>query len=146
MNLAALDLNLLVALDALVSEAHVGRAADKVGLSQPAMSHALARLRDLMRDPLLVRTGARMQLTPRAEALRAPLAQALDQVRGLFVTERFDPLTSRRRFVLMMPDLVTDLIMPALMARLAQAPDVRLDVTAWRAPATITETSRAASI
>ena len=54
MNLASLDLNLLVALDALVSEAHVGRAAARVGLSQPAMSHALARLRDLMGDALLV--------------------------------------------------------------------------------------------
>ena len=63
MNLASLDLNLLVALDALVSEAHVGRAAARVGLSQPAMSHALARLRDLMGDALLVRVGARMQLT-----------------------------------------------------------------------------------
>ena len=58
MNLASLDLNLLVALDALVSEAHVGRAAARVGLSQPAMSHALARLRDLMGDALLVRVGA----------------------------------------------------------------------------------------
>jgi DNA-binding transcriptional LysR family regulator len=103
------------------------------------MSHALARLRDLMRDPLLVRSGARMELTPRAQALRAPLAQALDQVRGLFVTENFDPATSRRRFVLMMPDLVTDLIMPGLMARVAQAPGVRLDVTSWHAPAAMTE-------
>jgi DNA-binding transcriptional ArsR family regulator len=59
MNLASLDLNLLVALDALVSEAHVGRAAARVGLSQPAMSHALARLRDLMGDALLVRSRAR---------------------------------------------------------------------------------------
>src|SRR5438477_12929760 len=91
MNLAALDLNLLVALDALVSEAHVGRAAMRVGLSQPATSHALRRLRELLGDPLLVRVGSRMQLTPRAQGLRAPLAQALDQVRGLFATESFDP-------------------------------------------------------
>src|SRR5215468_9770818 len=108
MNLAALDLNLLVALDALVSETHVGRAARKVGLSQPAMSHALARLRALMNDPLLVRSGTRMQLTPRAEMLRGPLAQALEQVRGLFVADRFDPATSERRFAVMMPDLVAD--------------------------------------
>ena len=82
MNLNSLDLNLLVALDALLGEANVSRAAMRIGLSQPAASHALQRLRDLIGDPLLVRTGARMELTPRAEALRAPLAQALDQVRS----------------------------------------------------------------
>src|SRR5437016_10379641 len=130
MNLASLDLNLLAALDALVCEAHVGRAATKVGLSQPAMSHALARLRALMADPLLVRIGARMELTPRAQALRAPLAQALDSVRAVFVRENFDPATSRRRFVLMMPDLVTDLVMPPLLERIGpEAPGVRLDGT-----------------
>jgi DNA-binding transcriptional LysR family regulator len=140
MNLAALDLNLLVALDALVSEAHVGRAAARVGLSQPAMSHALARLRDLMGDALLVRVGPRMQLTPRAQSLRAPLAQALDSVRGLFVAERFDPAASTRRFVLMMPDLVTDLLMPPLLARLGrEARGVRLDVTPFRGPAAMTD-------
>jgi DNA-binding transcriptional LysR family regulator len=104
------------------------------------MSHALSRLRDLMADPLLVRTGARMELTPRAQMLRAPLAQALEQVRGLFVAERFDPATAQRRFVLMMPDLVADLMMPPLMARLgAEAPGVRLDLVPFRGPATMTE-------
>jgi DNA-binding transcriptional LysR family regulator len=140
MNLASLDLNLLVALDALVGEAHVGRAASRVGLSQPAMSHALARLRDLMGDALLVRAGPRMELTPRAQALRVPLAQALDSVRGLFVADKFDPATSTRRFVLMMPDLVTDLMMPPLLRRLDhEAPGVRLDVTPFRAPAAMTD-------
>src|SRR5262245_39247451 len=94
MNLNALDLNLLVALDALLREASVSRAAMRIGLSQPATSHALQRLRELIRDPLLVRTGARMELTPRALALRAPLAQALDQVRGLFVPDAFDAARS----------------------------------------------------
>jgi len=56
--------------------------------SRPA-SHALQRLRDLLGDPLLVRNGARMELTPRAQALRGPLAQALDQVRGLFIPDDF---------------------------------------------------------
>ena len=140
MNLASLDLNLLVALDALVSEAHVGRAAVRVGLSQPAMSHALARLRDLMGDALLVRVGAGMQLTRRAQGLRAFLAQALDAVRSLFVAERFDPATSRRRFVPMTPDLVTDLLMPPLLVRLGrEAPAVRLDVTPFRAPPVMTD-------
>ena len=95
MNLNSLDLNLLVALDALLSEANVSRAAMRIGLSQPAASHALQRLRDLIGDPLLVRTGARMELTPRAQALRAPLAQALDQVRSLFIPDDFDAARKR---------------------------------------------------
>ena len=90
MNLSPLDLNLLVALDALLLEANVSRAAMRIGLSQPAASHALQRLRDVLGDPLLVRVGARMELTPRAQALRGPLAQALDQVRGLFIPDDFD--------------------------------------------------------
>lgn len=140
MNLASLDLNLLVALDALLSEASVGRAATRIGLSQPAASHALRRLREVIRDPLLVRVGARMQLTPRAQALRGPLAQVLDQTRALFVPARFDPTTSRRRFVLMMPDLVVDLLIPPLVEKVAQvAPAVRIDVTPWRGPAILTE-------
>jgi len=76
-NLASLDLNLLVALEALLEESSVGQTADKVSLSQPAMSHALKRLRVLLRDPLLVRAGARMQLTTRAETLRHPVQDAL---------------------------------------------------------------------
>jgi DNA-binding transcriptional LysR family regulator len=135
MNLAALDLNLLVALDALLAEASVGRAAQRIGLSQPATSHALRRLRETIGDPLLVRVGARMELTPRAQALRVPLREALERVRGLFVAEGFDPATSTRRFALMMPDHVVDLVMPALVDRVAaQAPGVRLDVTPWRGP------------
>lgn len=139
MNLAALDLNLLVALDALLREAHVGRAAMRVGLSQPAMSHALRRLRDLLHDPLMVRVGARMELTPRAESLRAPLAAALDQVRGLFVAEDFDPARSERRFHLMMPDVVVDILLAPLAERVgAQAPGVHLDAAPWRGPAVMT--------
>jgi DNA-binding transcriptional LysR family regulator len=136
MNLAALDLNLLVALDALLRKANVSRAAMRIGLSQPAASHALQRLRDLIGDPLLVRTGARMELTPRAQALRAPLAQALDQVRGLFIPDDFDATSSERQFRLMMPDLAVELLMPPLMAKItALAPNVRIDVVPWRGPA-----------
>lgn len=139
MNLASLDLNLLVALDALLLEANVGRAAMRIGLSQPAASHALRRLRDVLGDPLLVRAGARMELTPRAQALRAPLAQALDQVRGLFMPDDFDAARSERRFRLMMPDLAVELLMPPLMRKLdAAAPGVRIDVVPWRGPAIFT--------
>ncbi len=139
MNLSALDLNLLVALDALLLEASVSRAAMRIGLSQPATSHALQRLRDLIGDPLLVRVGARMELTPRAHALRAPLAQALDQVRGLFMPDDFDAARSERRFRLMMPDLAVELLMPPLMKKLdAAAPGVRIEVVPWRGPAIFT--------
>jgi DNA-binding transcriptional LysR family regulator len=139
MNLNSLDLNLLVALDALLKEANVSRAAMRIGLSQPAASHALQRLRDLIGDPLLVRSGARMELTPRAQALRSPLAQALDQVRALFVPDGFDASTSERQFRLMMPDLAVELLMPPLMAKITKvAPNVRIDVVPWRGPAIFT--------
>jgi DNA-binding transcriptional LysR family regulator len=136
MNLNSLDLNLLVALDALLKEASVSRAAMRIGLSQPAASHALQRLRDVIGDPLLVRTGARMELTPRAQALRGPLAQALDQVRTLFMPDEFDARRSERHFRLMMPDLAVELLMPPLMERVTkQAPGVTIDVVPWRGPA-----------
>jgi DNA-binding transcriptional LysR family regulator len=139
MNLNSLDLNLLVALDALLREASVSRAAMRVGLSQPAASHALQRLRDVIGDPLLVRTGARMELTPRALALRGPLSQALDQVRGLFIPDEFDAGRSERHFRLMMPDLAVELLMPPLMAKVTkQAPGVTIDVVPWRGPAIFT--------
>jgi DNA-binding transcriptional LysR family regulator len=136
MNLKSLDLNLLVALDALLLEANVSRAAMRIGLSQPATSHALQRLRDLIGDPLLVRVGPRMELTTRAQALRGPLTQALDQVRGLFIPDDFDAASSERQFRLMMPDLAVELLMPLLMEKIARlAPNVRLDVVPWRGPA-----------
>ena len=139
MNLNSLDLNLLVALDALLLEANVSRAAMRIGLSQPAASHALQRLREVLGDPLLVRVGARMELTPRAQALRGPLAQVLDQVRGLFVPDDFNAASSERRFRLMMPDLAVELLVPPLMAKLARlAPNVRLDIVPWRGPAIFT--------
>jgi DNA-binding transcriptional LysR family regulator len=139
MNLRRLDLNLLVALDALLREANVSRAAMRIGLSQPAASHALQRLREAIGDPLLVRNGSRMELTPRAMALRSPLAEVLDQVRGLFVPDAFDASRSERQFRLMMPDLAVELLMPALMEKITKlAPNVRIDVVPWRGPAIFT--------
>src|SRR4051812_3658958 len=139
MNLTSLDLNLLVALDALLREANVSRAAMRIGLSQPAASHALQRLRDVLGDPLLVRAGARMELTPRAQGLRGPLAQALDQVRGLFIPDDFDAASSERQFRLMMPDLAVELLVPPLMEKVTQlAPNVRLDIVPWRSSSIFT--------
>ncbi|MDI4231980.1 LysR family transcriptional regulator [Bradyrhizobium sp. Arg237L] len=139
MNLNSLDLNLLTALDALLREASVSRAAMRLRLSQPAASHALQRLRDLIGDPLLVRSGARMELTPRAQALRTPLTQALEQVRALFVPDAFDAISSDRHFRLMMPDLAVELLMPPLMEKITRiAPHVTIDVVPWRGPAIFT--------
>lgn len=139
MNLTSLDLNLLVALDALLLEANVSRAADRIGLSQPAASHALQRLRTMLGDPLLVRVGSRMELTPRAQALRAPLAQTLDQVRGLLTTDGFDAKRSQRVFHIMLPDIIAELLLPMLAIKAGeQAPGVRLEAVPWRSPPTMT--------
>jgi DNA-binding transcriptional LysR family regulator len=138
-NLSAIDLNLLVALDALIAEAHVGRAARRIGLSQPATSHALKRLRDLLADPLLVRVGSRMELTPRALGLREALTDTLQRVHTLFVDDSFDPRRSTRRFAIMMQDHVAHLVVPALVTRVhAAAPGVTLDVLSWQSPASMT--------
>ena len=138
MNLSAIDLNLLVALEALISEAHVGRAARKIGLSQPAASHALYRLRELLGDPLLVRVGSRMQLTPRAVGLRESLPAVLSQIKALLVADSFAPETSSRRFSVMMQDHVAHLIVPALVNRVrSQASGVRLKVLPWQSLASM---------
>jgi DNA-binding transcriptional LysR family regulator len=138
MNLSSIDLNLLVALDALVSETHVGRAARKIGLSQPAASHALKRLRDLLADPLLVRVGSRMELTPRAIGLRDSLAETLQRVQTLLVADSFDPGKSSRRFSVMMQDHVAHLIVPELVKSVHRdAPGVRLDVLPWQSAASM---------
>jgi DNA-binding transcriptional LysR family regulator len=78
-------------------------------------------------------------VTPRAQALRGPLAQALDQVRGLFIPDAFDALSSERRFRLMMPDLAVELLVPRLMEKItARAPNVQLDIVPWRGSAIVT--------
>lgn len=137
-NLSSVDLNLLVALDALISEAHVGRAARKVGLSQPAVSHALKRLRELLADPLLVRVGARMELTPRAIALRESSGDVLQRVQGLLIVDSFDPARSTRRFAIMMQDHLAHLVVPALIRRVhSVAPQVQLRILPWHSPASM---------
>ena len=128
-NLASLDLNLLVALEALLEEASVGRAARRVALSQPAMSHALKRLRVLLGDPLLVRLGPCMQLTARGEALRYPVRDVLSRVRDLLATEKFDAGRSRRTFHLFVSDYAGDLLLPLLRRQLQhEAPGISIRV------------------
>jgi DNA-binding transcriptional LysR family regulator len=140
MNLAAVDMNLLVLLEALLDEAHVRRAGERVGLSQPAASHALARLRDLFDDPLLVRVGTAMVRTPRAEALRKPLAQFVASAQTVLRMDEFDPRTSKRTFRFMLADLVSHLMMPPLLRILAGiAPGIRVEIIPWRGPALWTD-------
>jgi DNA-binding transcriptional LysR family regulator len=120
MNLGGLDLNLLVAFDALLSERSVTRAAQRVGLSQPGMSNALARLRRLLDDPLLVRQGALLVPTARAEALMGPVHEALELIRGaLDAPLRFDPSTDRRSFRLSCSDYSVLMLIGRLVRALA---------------------------
>ncbi|MFD1333659.1 LysR family transcriptional regulator [Methylopila musalis] len=127
-NLSRLDLNLLVAFDALVTERSVTRAAARVGLGQSAMSHALARLRTMFGDELLIRGPQGMRVTPRAQALIQPARAALAQIQEMVARrEAFDPATEERTFTIGMPDSAEVLLMPKLIALLRkEAPGVRL--------------------
>lgn len=132
-DLARVDLNLLVALDALLAERSVTRAAARIGLGQSAMSSTLARLRRLFNDELLTRSPEGMRPTPRALALAEPLRTALRQVQALVRREEaFDPSTVERRFTISLPDSTEVLLGPRLLAYLrAEAPGVQLLLRAF---------------
>jgi DNA-binding transcriptional LysR family regulator len=118
--LASVDLNLLVPLLALLEERSVTRAAGKVGLSQPAMSHGLNRTRRLLNDELLVRQGRGMVLTPRAAELIAPLRQALQQTARIVSGSSFDPAVDRRLITVAMTNSTAFVIGSELSRLLAQ--------------------------
>lgn len=130
MNLRSIDLNLLVALEALLHERHVTRAADRVGLSQPAMSNALGRLRHLFADDLLVRTAKGMQPTPKAELLRQQVQQVMKQIeRVLECDGSFQAHASKRSFTIRMSDLLSMLLLPPMLDELRRSsPGVALDI------------------
>lgn len=127
--LAAIDLNLVLALDALLAERHVTRAAARLGITQSAASHALNRLRDLFDDPLLVR-GARgmMMPTPRAEQLAPAIHRVLvDLASVLRGDETFDPVTAHHTFRIGASDYVELVLLPPLLERLGRiAPGINL--------------------
>jgi DNA-binding transcriptional LysR family regulator len=127
-NLEAIDLNLLLAFEALIEEQSVTQAARRIGLSQPAMSNALARLRRVLDDPVLVRTPGGMRPTPKAEALAEPIRAALAQLRSaLGAPEQFVPRESRRTLRLLTTDYGELLLLGPLLARLArEAPEIRV--------------------
>ena len=125
-----LDLNLLVALNALLTERNISRAAVRVHLSQPAMSNALARLRAYFEDELLVPSGRQLIWTPRAEALVEPVREVLMRIDSTIAAQpHFDPATASRAFTLLVSDFTTTVFVPALLERLYhEAPGVRIDL------------------
>ena len=132
MNLANLDLNLLVALDALLQRRSVTRAAEQMGLSQPALSASLARLRRHFDDPLLTRVGNEYRLTPLAVQLRERVRVVLAGAERVFAAEPdFDPASSTREVVLVTSDYSVAVLGEALTALLAaEAPGMRLRLRA----------------
>lgn len=129
-DLRRIDLNLLVILDALLSEQHVTRAAERLHLSQPAVSHALGRLRDLLGDPLLVRVGGSLAPTARALELVEPLRDALTRVQALLAPGEFDPRSAKRVMRLAMSDFGASILLPGLVRILReQAPGIDLQIT-----------------
>ncbi len=130
MNLSNVDFNLLKVLDALIAERNVTRAGKRLGRSQPAVSNALHRLRVLLGDDLLVRGANGFVLTPRAEAIREPLGEAIALVEGCLVEEaQFDPARATGGFRLSMPDRLSLAVVPPLHARLRKlAPHMALQV------------------
>ena len=128
MDFRGFDLNLLVSLQVLLEERHVTRAAERLDISQPAMSAALARLRALLGDQLLVRGPQGLALTPRAEALAGQLRPVMGGIERMIApTPGFVPASSRRTFSLIGTDFVEYVLLPALAARLSRdAPGVQL--------------------
>lgn len=128
-NLHGVDLNLLPALEALLRRRNVSQAAVDAGLSQPAMSRALQRLRDLFEDRLLVRVSGGFALSPKAEGLLTRVQVALQDVTSVFAEPIFDPVLVQRRIRFAATDLQTILYAPALMARLAiEAPGIDISM------------------
>ena len=128
--LRRVDLNLLIPLDALLEHRHVSRAAESVGIGQSAMSAALARLRRLFDDPLLVRNGRVHELTPMGQSLVEPVRAVLVGIEQMLITKpHFDPATDERTFTVVASDYVTLILLRPLLERLyVEAPRVTVNV------------------
>lgn len=126
-SLRNLDLNLLPVLQALLRLRNVTRAADALGMSQPGVTKALARLRAGLDDPLLVRQGRVLVLTPRAEALRAEVDELCQRCEAVWRPEKFNPATASRIFMIAGADYAPLVLLPALAPRLSdEAPGISL--------------------
>lgn len=130
MNVTDIDLNLLRAFDAIATEGSVTVAGERIGLSQPAMSNALARLRQLFDDPLFVRTPRGMHPTPFAQQLAQPVREALRLIQGALQQHAgFDPASSGNTFRLSMSDIGEMVFLPGLLERVKRdAPGVKIEV------------------
>ncbi len=117
---SVIDLNLLKLFEALVKERSVTRAGQTLGLSQPAASRGLGRLRRLLNDRIVVRASQGLELTPRAEALSEPVARLLEDARSIVAPSTFEPSTASSQFTIAANDHATLLLMPALLSKLAQ--------------------------
>lgn len=143
MNLRSLDLNLLVILDALLDEAHVSRAADRLCLSQPAASAALQRCRHLFGDELLERGRGTMRLTPKAESLRAPLKSLLSDVADLVDRPEVPLIDVRQSLRIAIADYPAVFVIARLQRAIGEsAPGIDLVIQPWRGA----EAARAALI
>ncbi|MGR3541468.1 MAG: LysR family transcriptional regulator [Hasllibacter sp.] len=126
-NINGFDLNLLKVLDALLREGSTVRAAERLHLSQPAVSAALGRLRHALGDPLFVRRGQGLEATDHARALAGPVRDALDLAEAVLAGPSFDPATSRAVFRISGSDFFAEMLMPRLAERLArEAPLMRV--------------------
>lgn len=127
MNLAGIDLNLLLVFDAVMSERHVTRAGSKVGMSQPAMSNALNRLRHHLKDELFVRGPEGMRPTPRALELSGPIRAALESLEAALDPATFNPATANRMFTIGSTDLAVITLLPGVVTRLQnEAPGINI--------------------
>jgi DNA-binding transcriptional LysR family regulator len=120
-NLGAIDLNLLVVFDAVMRERNVTRAGQRLGLSQPAMSHALDRLRHMLKDELFVRSPKGMLPTPRAEQITLPVRQALDNLQHSLEPPEFNPSEAERTFRIAADSYAAMVLVPPAAIRLAKA-------------------------
>jgi DNA-binding transcriptional LysR family regulator len=127
-NIGRLDLNLFVVFDAIYAEGGVTRASEILNLTQPAVSHALARLRDVVKDPLFVREGHVMKPTPLARELIGPIRSALHGIRNaMHDLDRFEPQMSRKRFKIGLRHTIESAALPALIQRMtAHAPSIEI--------------------
>ncbi|NJK57421.1 MAG: LysR family transcriptional regulator [Pleurocapsa sp. SU_5_0] len=130
-NLRKLDLNLLIALDVLIAEVSVTKAAEKLNMSQSAMSHALKRLRIILHDDILIRTSREMEVTPYARQISDRVRQILTEIESTLLSkETFNPATAQSTFRIAASDYVEATIGINLVQQLAtQAPGIRIRIT-----------------
>ena len=132
-HLRHVDLNLLLALHALLEERHITRASKRCFLSQSAMSRALDRLREMFGDALLIRSGRTYERTVRGDGLLRELQSLLPRLESMVRGEEFDPVRSQERFRLAVTDHASITLIPPVVRRIRiEAPDVRLEVSQWQ--------------